>query len=238
MPGFFDPAVKEEVKTEEAQPEKVKIGDVEYDPKEVEELVGKGRFAKEIEEKYNTDLSKVWPEYTKSRQQLKEAQGKLSEYEQRQQQQEQQQIAQKSQQGQQLSQEELINLAEQQGFVTKSSINNYIQNYLQAKDLVDTGKSFEKDGNPYKASDLPKFNLQDTLDYMQQTGVKNPEDAYDLMYKKEIAEWREKEISKARGKGGLRTEASSSPGNKMPQPSKIDRNNLNSFVSSALSGEM
>src|SRR3990167_5198723 len=41
--------------------EKIKIGDDEFTLDEVKDLISKGKFAKEIEEKQNVKLDKVWP---------------------------------------------------------------------------------------------------------------------------------------------------------------------------------
>ena len=52
----------EEIQTEEtAEPEKIKIGDDEFTLDEAKDLLSKGKFAREIEEKQNIKLDKVWP---------------------------------------------------------------------------------------------------------------------------------------------------------------------------------
>ena len=56
--------IKSEEKVEETQteevPEKIKIGDDEFTLDEAKDLLSKGKFAKEIEEKQNIKLDKVW----------------------------------------------------------------------------------------------------------------------------------------------------------------------------------
>ena len=45
--------------------EKVKIGEQEYTQEELDRYVKLGKLAQEAEDKYNTKLDRVWPEYTK-----------------------------------------------------------------------------------------------------------------------------------------------------------------------------
>src|SRR3990167_1964780 len=62
------------------EPSKVKVGEKEYSQDELSAIVGLGETAREIEEKQSTKLDKVFPEFIKSRQELKELRGELDEY--------------------------------------------------------------------------------------------------------------------------------------------------------------
>src|SRR3990167_1493761 len=67
MNDFF---TKPEEKVEETQPEidKIKVGEEEYTQEELSKLVGLGKIGVEAEEKYNTKIDKIWPEFTKKTQ--------------------------------------------------------------------------------------------------------------------------------------------------------------------------
>jgi hypothetical protein len=58
---------------------KVKVGDVEYDPDELNTLLEKGKLAKQVEEEQNVDISKLYPEFTRRSQLLKNPEG-LKQY--------------------------------------------------------------------------------------------------------------------------------------------------------------
>src|SRR3972149_3720920 len=61
------------------EPSKIKVGEKEYSQDELSSIVGLGETAREIEEKQNTKLDRVFPEFTKSRQELKDLKGELEE---------------------------------------------------------------------------------------------------------------------------------------------------------------
>ena len=50
---------------ESEAPSKVNINGVDYDPQEAADLIGLGSKTRENEQKWNTTLDKVWPEYGK-----------------------------------------------------------------------------------------------------------------------------------------------------------------------------
>src|SRR3990167_6585037 len=99
---FFAEEDAQDEQPESQEPEKVKIGEKEYSQEDLAKLVGDGEKVAELEGKWNTKIDKLYPEYTKSRQELADlkkqqeeaiAKAKLE-------------IEQKAQQGQQLSPEE------------------------------------------------------------------------------------------------------------------------------------
>jgi len=54
-----------EEQAEEVVEEKITLGENEYSQDELKELVNLGKIGKEAEEKYNTSIDKVWPEYSR-----------------------------------------------------------------------------------------------------------------------------------------------------------------------------
>jgi hypothetical protein len=58
---------------------KVRVGDQDFDPDELTDLVAKGKMAQEIETKQNVDLKELYPEYTRKSQLLKDPE-KLRDY--------------------------------------------------------------------------------------------------------------------------------------------------------------
>ena len=60
---------------------------------------------------------------------------------------------------------------------------------------------------------------------MQTSGVRNPQDAYDLMHKNELKEWERKQIDSVK-KPGMVTEETSTAGAKTPPITPITKDNI------------
>jgi hypothetical protein len=229
--GFFDddkPSTPQEDKVVE---EKIKIGEEEFDAEELKDLVGKGRFAKEVEEKYNTKLDKVWPEYTRTTQELKALREEKETWEK---QKEETSLKPQSE----MSEAELITQAKEQakklGLLTVDDIDTKVSAYVEqrekAKEILDSCQKLEgefdgKDGRP-------KFETQSMLEYMRDEGIKDPQKAYKLKFEDEIDQWKQQQLSGAKKKG-IYTEQGLS-GNKEPPVVKLTRDNLKEALSESL----
>lgn len=228
MSNFFN---KEEEKGED-EPQKVKIGDQEFTQEEAAELLNKGRLAKEIEEKQNTDLSKVYPEYTKSRQELKEMESIKEEWQQLKK--EKEEAATKASQVDQTEDSGAVNpqqikkVLQEAGFVTTDNFFDMAARYNSAQRMIDQGKEIESKGNPFGEKELPKFKSQEIFDYMSETGIKDPVTAYKVKYEEEIDEWRNKKLGESKPESP--PEVRPSTGDKRPTPPSIDRSNLKSNI--------
>ena len=218
-----------------------KLGEEEYSQEQLEELVNFGKLAKEAEEKYNTKIDKVWPEFTKKSQAIKEYETKIAEYEEQLKQRDQQfspedqeQIDQAKEAARKiglLTKDDLKDL----GMMTKDDFEAQYARVSQAQKLLDDmGKySKEVDGSDGR----PKFDVDDMLNYMQDTGIQDFKLAYKVRYDDELTSWKESQLNKAK-KPGLYTEKTSTMGEKMPIPDKLDRNNLKDHVRQAMEGSL
>jgi len=234
MPDFFkDPEPEPE---EPKASEKIKVGEKEYSQEELSELVGLGELGREVEQKYNTKLDRVWPEYTRTTQelkQLKEEKVKL----------EQERLNQKVNQGEQLSEEEVARQAREQARRIGLALNEDVEQkvtqkvmeVLEARDLLNTCKDYEEEINGKDGR--PVFKTQEILQYMDETGIKNPEKAYKDKYETQLDSWKEEQIKKAKPKG-LITEETSPAGNKIPSEVRPTRDNLDQLVRDALEGNI
>lgn len=219
--------------TEEAQEQEVddtsstfKIGEDEYSQEELESLVGLGKMAKEAEEKYNTPMDRVYPEYTRSRQELKELKEQLEN---------------RVQVGDITPDQasEALKAAEQIGLVTKQSVQDLVREsfsemYVQQRavdKLIEDTASMEKE---YDGSDgRPKFNQQDMLEWMNREGIADPKKAYKLRYEDQLDAWKEKQLKSPRQANTL---DSSTAGSKEPQPVEITNDNVEQLMKEALRG--
>jgi hypothetical protein len=226
---------KQEETTNEV--EKIKIGDQEFDSKELEELVGLGKQTREIEQKYNTKMDRVYPEYIKTTQQLKEAQGaqeKLNALE--------QQIEQQKLGAQGLTEDQIVQAREQLYNImggkplTDKDADAWYQSRRQQEKAVETllgsvdklSTSVEKDGKP-------AFDKKELLEYMDQTGISDVDAAYKIKYEKELDDWKMDKLNKGK-RSGLYTVTSSPAGSKQPSEVRPTMANIEAMVSEALSG--
>jgi len=219
-----NPKEKEEVEAVE----KVKIGETEYEPEELKGMVDIADKFKEFSEKSGTDIdgfTKSWArrgdEIGKLKKELEESKTQKTE--------------EKVTTGEELTEEEQISRAQTEaqrlGLVTESSLSDWFEKKAsereQGKQLLSdcedlSGKIDGKDGRP-------AFKTKDILEHMSSSGVRNPQDAYDLKYKSELLKWRDDKLS-GKKPAGLTTEESSSAGGKEPPKVKITTDNLSKFV--------
>lgn len=221
---------------EEGIENKIKIGDQEFSMEEAQEFINLGKQTKEIETKYNTKMDRVYPEYIKTTQQLKEAEGYKEKFTTLEQQIEQQKLG-----AQGLSEDQIIQAREQLYNImggkpmTASEFDNaYQQRRAQEKAVegilndVDKLKSNVKDG-------MPDFDKKELLEFMDQTGITSPESAYKIKYEKELDDWKMSKLSSGK-RGGLFTITNSQAGGKQPSDVRPNKDNLAAMVSEALGG--
>jgi hypothetical protein len=222
---------KEVEQAEEQEIEKIKLGEEEYTQDELQRYVELGKIGVEAEEKYNTKLDKVWPEFSKKSNELKEAQEKLEQL--------QEQIEQKVESGEQTPDEGIEKArqaAKKLGIVVDEDFEDMMgksfrKYYLQersAEKLLETAQSLEKeiDGKDGR----PKFDTEEVLTFMSNNpGFKDLNRAYEAMHPEEMAEWRANKILEGKKKGLVTQEDTQS--NKTPEEVKVNRGNLKDLIS-------
>ena len=216
MADFFKK--EEEVKVEEPKveekPTTIKVGEKEYTQEELSRKVGLGELADELESKWNTKIDRLYPEFTKSTQELSE----LRKYKEGQ---EQLATEAKAKKGEELTPEEAkkraISEADNLGLVHSGNVNQFIGSYLAARDLIDdTEAVVEQNASEGK----PKASVQDLIDYMNETGIKNPQVAYKAKFDKEIDDWKIVQLARVKA-NGMQTLDSSNAGSKQTEIPKI-----------------
>ena len=228
----------EEVQTNEAEKaeeqeiqavEKIKLGEDEYTQDELRRYVELGKIGVEAEEKYNTKLDKVWPEFSKKSNELKEAQDRLEQL--------QGQIEQKVETGEKTPTEgieEARQAAKKLGIVTDDAFEEFMgksfrKYYMQersAERLLDEAKSLESkiDGSDGR----PKFDTEKVLTFMSEnSGFKDINKAYEAMYPQEMAEWRANKILEGKKRGIVTQEDTQ---DKRPEQVKVTKGNLKDLI--------
>jgi hypothetical protein len=240
MADFFELEQKlEESQNNEQELEKIKLGDVEYGQEELQQLVALGKLGKEAEEKFNTKLDKVWPEFSRSQNELKTAREELQTLKQQ-----AQQVAQTKATDPNLTEEERSTAREQAkalGIVTQDQLDEYFENHFQqkysttreAERLIEETSKYASDING--SDGRPAFKQQEILEYMRDNGIKSPMIAYKLKYEGELDTWKEQQIGQSK-KAAFTTQTNSSF-IKEPKEIRPNKGNLESLIAESLGQE-
>ena len=212
----------------QAQPEKIKLGEVEYTQDDLSRLVGLGQTAAELEKNYGK-LDKVMSDYGRRADEIGRLKKEMEDLKSH-------QIAQKQDQGAQLSQDELRQVAKQQakslGLLTEEDLDSFYVTRRAAEKLVEDVEGVIGD---VKSKGQPETTKEALLKHMQETGIRNPQKAYKDMFESELDTWKENQTKKAT-MPGLYSSSNSTAGAKEPPKVPITRDNLQDLVREALMG--
>lgn len=221
---------EDEDEEEQIEIPKIKVGDIEYSQDELSRYVGLGKIAEEVETKYNTKIDRVYPEYTRAQQELKELRPIKQQWE-------QERLKPAVPEDEAIRQAK--DAARKVGLVTDEDFaelmaKSFRQQYLQerqAEKLLEEATSLE---TKYDGTDgRPKFSAEEILNYMRDTGIRSPEKAYKDKYESEIDAWKEQQLSKSR-RPGLTTLSSTTAGGKQPSPVRPNKDNLQDLIRESL----
>jgi hypothetical protein len=212
---------QEEEQKAQDELEKIKIGENEYDTKELESFIEKGKKVDEYTKKYNTDFDKAWTLYGKTTQENKSLKEELETL---------RQTAIQPQSGD-LTVEQIQQAKAQLEkilggrVVIDKELDERISQREAGKELLTECKGYEKD---IDGSDgRPKFDTTDLLQYMQETGVRKPMQAYKLKYESELDAWKQSELNKEKG---TNLPTLSTQTNKQPARVTITKDNIGDLI--------
>lgn len=220
--------------------DKITIGDQEFGQKELQELVELGRIGKEAEEKFNTPIGKVYPEFTKTTQKVKEQQAQLEASATELAELKAQMASQKSvatggytpEQKEQIRKE----FADVMGGVPMTEAQ-FDEKYEARKTRDDNVKAILSDVDnlmaDIKANGQPEVDKSELLEYMKVNDFRRASSAYKEMKDAELDTWKMDKISGAK-RPGLHTVTTSQPGGKEPPKVPITLDNLQALTREAL----
>lgn len=233
MSEFFNDSIETPVETQEAIPEveKIKVGEEEYTPEELSNYIKLGKIGRDLEEQWNTKIDKVYPEYTKATTKLKEYEEKFARQE-----------AEKNAlpPETEMSNAQVRQKAREVGIVTKDDINDFISEAVKqqleedkrTQSILRQADKFEReiDGSDGR----PKFETEQVLKYMAETGVVDMKVAYELVNRDSLDSWRLSQLEKNKPRGMM---TQPSGGQKSPEEPKITKDNIDAMVREALNIE-
>lgn len=229
--GFFEDKPQTEP-VKEPEVEKIKLGDSEYTQEELSKLVGLGKVAVEAEEKYNRPISKFWPEFTKSQQELTELKEKLAEIEKT----PKQTLSPTGEVTPEQLKEQALKQADELGLLHTGNIQKVVSDMIEGALLL---KDIDGLVDEAKDAGKPTASTEDLLNFMKgdnptKTMYRSPDKAYKDMFETELAAWEKKQLEKIKPEG-FSTQESSTAGSKVPPPPPaITKDTLEAAVRSSL----
>lgn len=224
-------------------PSQVIINGKEYDPAEAQNLIELGNKYRETETKYNTKLENVFPEYTRSTQKAKELEEKLADRErQLTEYQKAKEAADKP--------EDVVKVQEEArkagillkedlasaGYLTREDAIKFFQSQQAEREAVQKvwsdADALEKEIDG--ADGRIPFVKEAVISYAAQLKINDLKEAYEQMYARHNAVWKERQIEGAQTKGLSTINGTSSK--KEPARVKITDDNVEELLREALWG--
>lgn len=225
---------------------KIVINGVEYDPEEAQNLIDYGKRTVEAEEKYNTKFDKVWPEYNRSQERLKQLETELEEArKQRTDTPAQNNDANQNtvQDGSELSESQkqaarrlgvvFREDLDKNGYLTKDTFQELFQQQQTAyqkeqENIRRVLKEADDLENNINGSDgRPKFRKDLVMAYASAYGIGDLTEAYEKMYSDDLKGWKEAQVEASK-KPSLKTLRGG--GSKTPPEIRVNRDNLRDLI--------
>lgn len=201
-------------------PEKVIINGVEYDPSDAQQLVELGTKTRDFEKQWNTSLDKVYPDYTRTTQELstakrerEELQAKIKGFEEK-----AKQAETPEEQTKALNALRAIGGLDRdtakKEFVSREELDSYFatknKEQKDSDQIIDLGKKFQSEINgddgrlPYNAKAVLAYANTYSFFDGRRSYEQSLKDAYDEMAGSQNDKWKQAQIDAAR-KPGLQT---------------------------------
>lgn len=224
-------------------PSKVSINGQEYDSSEAETLIGLGNKTRENEQKWNTSIDRVWPEYGKSQTTIKQLQSELEGAKRQ-----LQDFTQKQTLGTEtnLDVQKAKEAARQLGLVLQEDISDKYVTREQALEIAREQRESERAVEAVlKSADSleaelngqdgrPRFNKRHVLAYANTYGISDLKQAYEEMYDTELKSWKDSRIQE-RKSPGLKTIPTGGT-SKEPKNVNITDDNVRDALREAMGG--
>ena len=227
-------------------PSNIVINGQEYSPEDAQAYIERGKRTMELEKEWNTPVDKVWPEYGKTREQLKTLQ---TERDQAKQQLAEFQEKQTHQTETPADVKQAREAAKNLGIVLNEDIKDkyidrdQLETYLSDRDrkreaeksaiqsVLSEAEKLEKeiDGTDGR----PKFNKKAVLGYAAATNMTDLKSAYEDMHSDVLTEWKSKQVELAKKKGLSTLKPG---GAKTPTEVKPNNDNLSDMLRETLWG--
>ncbi len=222
---------------EKQEPEKIKLGDNEFSPEELQELVGAGQRLKDIETKNNQKIDDIVTSWGRRGNEIGEYKQKLEVAE-------AERKANETKTPEQLTEDQqkeaVIQEAKKYGLLTREEAKAMVEEvYTEKRSGERILSSVNKVLREAKAKGQPETDAESLLKFMADPS--NPKDAtkaYKIMFEKELDKWKEERLAKAKtGSGMINHNSQSTAGGKTFTPPTVTRQNLDSVLRDYISSK-
>lgn len=210
--NFFQQEDNVQTETEEVQ--KIKVGDTEFDQKELEELVGAGRKLKDIETKQGQPVDDILDSWGKRGRQLGELKKKVETYEQQRVEAEKPKEVKDQEALRAQVRQELASVLGDEPLTVKAAQELFKDIYQQNRSGEQILSRTNKVIREAKRNGFPTTTAESLLEFMANPdNPKDPAKAYKLMFEKEIDRVKEEKLASIK-KPGIMTNTQSTAGSK------------------------
>lgn len=210
--------------------QKFTIGEKEYTQDQLNDLVTRGEFAKDVETRFNTKLDRVVPDYTRASQEAADLRRELDSIK-------QQQIDARASQGQ-LSQQELIQKAKQEaqgiGLMTDENTPQMVRTEIERYRLEDAVNK--------EVDDLADMGISANPTVIKRYMASMDGDSVDLndaisdLYGNQIKVYQEAQLNAVKPNGMYTESGSNAGGFRLPDNVKVNDDNLMDLFKEAIGG--
>lgn len=224
----------EKPKEKEEKEELVKLGDQEYKPEELQSMVEVAGKVKKFEDKSKQPFDSLTESWGKRGTTIGSQKKKIAELEEKLESANAPEPTPEEKQ-EALTQEQVKEQAKNLGIVTEDRLDKWFEDKVSQREAGQAIlKSCNKMEKKFDGKDgRPAFKTEEVLEYMKETGIKQPDKAYKLKFESELDAFKEEALA-GKKPSGLITEMGSDAGGKKPKPVKTTYQNLDEHVKEAL----
>lgn len=232
MADFFDDTNKEET-------DKIKLGDQEFSEDELQDLIGAGKKLKEIEEKQGQPVEDILTSWGRRGETIGELKKKAEEAEKLKEEIEAlKNPPSKEEVDQEAVKKQVYEEMKALGYAPKDELlKEFNELYNRNRDGERLLSQVKKVAREAKSDGKPEIEPEKLLEFMADpANPKDPQKAYNVMFEKELDDWKTERINKAKG-SSIPTETKSNAGGKEFTPKKpASREELRSSLTDSLYG--
>lgn len=225
---------------ENKEEEKIKLGEQEFSEDELQDLIGAGKKLKEIEEKQGQPVEDILTSWGRRGETIGELKKKAEEADKLR---EEIELLKNPPAKEVIDQEnlkkEVLGELKGYGILNKEEVKEMINDiYHTNRDGERMLAQVKKVSREAKADGKPEIEPEKLLEFMADpNNPKDPQKAYNVMFEKELDEWKENRINQAK-KPNMMIEKTVTAGGKSFEPKKIgNKDELRSALTSVMFGE-
>lgn len=177
---------------------KFTFGEKEYTKDELEKIFEKQKIVEDLEKDHG-DISKLKSEFGRRADEIGKLKEQLTELEKKEEDPETPDLSEDEEEAKKQLEAGIKQIKEHGHFLTQDEVRQVIRQERMAEQLLDQVKGLSEEINGEDGR--PKFEGNDILQYMKETGINNPERAYKIKHEEELEKWKADQLAKGTPSG-------------------------------------